>query len=122
MKNPRAVEIGRAIETNFAIKKFAQLSLEEKTRIYKGLKGDKAAFIAVGLAIFQPLVRQADAKELAAYASECLSLNLKGYFVWPEDYAAKNADLAVYFRDHIKLVDGVPTLELIDTAAILKVA
>ncbi len=103
------------IEVNFAIKKFAELPVEEKLAVYEALRAEvpDEAYVQAAVSILKLVTSAENYHQLTDYANECLGVRLDGYFVWtklPERAYA----IAAHFKEHLKLTDGVPVIDLLE--------
>lgn len=107
------------IEINFAIKKFTELPMEEKLAVYEALQAQvpDEAYVGAAVSILKLVTSAENYDQLTEYANECLGVDLDGYFVWTNLLERARA-FAAHFKEHLKLNDGVPVIELLEVLSI----
>lgn len=95
---------GHAMEVNFTIKKFMELSDEERRRLYDALKGDdQEVSVHASFEILKLLTKAG--YELTQYANSVLGTNFTEYFIWEEEdsLVSRAIWLGLHFSTNLKL-------------------
>lgn len=107
-----------AVEINFAIQHFNNLSRAMKMLIYQAVQPDVKGHVyaAAGFAVLEPLTLINNRLKLTAHVNASLKSKFPNYIVGP--HPLKAYLMAKYFRENLRLVDEEITIESIDINAI----
>ncbi len=111
--------IGYIIEVSFAITSFNKLPLKRKLEIYEGLQEKGEKYLDAIDAVTEPFGNSSKRRQLIEHAREYFAINLSAP---PKNQRGGVLLFLQYFQENLKLIEGVPIIELIDVDIIRMMA